>query len=137
MRSKLSSERSLHLIAAGVVQEAVVRGIAGEEVGPADEVEARRPRARDEAHAADGIPQHAAPELGLADESLERLLGAETIHLAVHAILEIGRERAEEPRVDRVIESALQMVERELGIRDRSRRDLDRVSGEARRARDR
>src|SRR6185503_7165904 len=114
MRSKLSSERSLHLIAAGVVQEAVVRGIAGEEVGPADEVEARRARAGDEAHAVHRVAQHAAPELGLADETLERLLGAEAIHLAVHPVLEIGRERAEEPRIDRVVERALHVEEREL-----------------------
>src|SRR5215471_6722509 len=103
----------LHLVAARVVQELVVRRIAGEIVGPAHEIEPRRVRAGQEALAAHRVSQHAAPELRLADETLERLLGAEAIHLTVHAVLEIGRERAEEPRIDRVVERALQVEERE------------------------
>src|SRR5438094_10004058 len=77
-------QRALHLVAARIVEETVVRGVAREVVGPTHEIHARRAHGGNETHAGHGVAQETAPQLRLLHEPAQRPLGAESVHLAVH-----------------------------------------------------
>src|SRR2546421_5841203 len=89
------------LVAVRIVDEALFGGVTLEEVGPAHPVRLRRMRRRLEGAATDRVAPQAAPAQWRAHELPQGALAGKAIDLAVHAILEVRRERADMMRVHR------------------------------------